>query len=368
IQSYLAVMEVTVPSSAYCGFYNKPSGPETNLQSVSDLMLQQQGQQLSAKRQYRGGPPPPHMLQPYRQQQPQFKRKFNNGLGRNNSSVVVAPQRPPVQQFHCELCDAKCTGEAMFKLHREGSKHLKKEKEKKFRELSEAKDPEVYCDICNLTLHPELMKSHRAGVKHRKAAAGALNRGGSGAKKSPTGKSALPPGIYRLDPAESAADKDKPPGGATEASSSSAADETAATADAQNGTQQQAVTVQSIEQYLSSLTKEQLIKKLLKQYQMRCSVCNADFDAFKEAELHFNSKAHRMAFQKLQRDQIRSKGFVCEVCDTAVTSQDLMEAHLKGYRHALRQHGGYIPEGHEFYAKYMKRQEAMLSYRKIRIN
>uniref|UniRef100_A0A1I8F384 C2H2-type domain-containing protein n=1 Tax=Macrostomum lignano TaxID=282301 RepID=A0A1I8F384_9PLAT len=326
-------MEVTVPSSAYCGFYNKPSGPGTNQQSVSDLMLQQQGQQISAKRQYRGGPPPPHMLQPYRQQQPQFKRKFNNGLGRNNSSVVVAPQRPPVQQFHCELCDAKCTGEAMFKLHREGSKHLKKEKEKKFRELSEAKDPEVYCDICNLTLHPELMKSHRAGVKHRKAAAGALNRGGSGAKKSPTGKSALPPGIYRLDPAKSAADKDKPPGGATEASSSSAANETAATADAQNGTQQQAISTRS-----------------------------------KRAELHFNSKAHRMAFQKLQRDQIRSKGFVCEVCDIAVTSQDLMEAHLKGYRHALRQHGGYIPEGHEFYAKYMKRQEAMLSYRKIRIN
>uniref|UniRef100_A0A1I8F2X5 C2H2-type domain-containing protein n=1 Tax=Macrostomum lignano TaxID=282301 RepID=A0A1I8F2X5_9PLAT len=265
-------MEVTVPSSAYCGFYNKPSGPETNLQSVSDLMLQQQGQQLSAKRQYRGGPPPPHMLQPYRQQQPQFKRKFNNGSG-NNSSVVVAPQRPPVQQFHCELCDAKCTGEAMFKLHREGSKHLKKEKEKKFRELSEAKDPEVYCDICNLTLHPELMKSHRAGVKHRKAAAGALNRGGSGAKKSPTGKSALPPGIYRLDPAESAADKDK-----------------------------------------------------------------------------FAAKAS------------------CAKCAIQLLLPRPNGGAPERLQHALRQHGGYIPEGHEFYAKYMKRQEAMLSYRKIRIN
>uniref|UniRef100_A0A1I8IR11 C2H2-type domain-containing protein n=1 Tax=Macrostomum lignano TaxID=282301 RepID=A0A1I8IR11_9PLAT len=307
------------------------AGPGQTSRVCPICMLQQQGQQISAKRQYRGGPPPPHMLQPYRQQQPQFKRKFNNGLGRNNSSVVVAPQRPPVQQFHCELCDAKCTGEAMFKLQQRG---FQKEKEKKFRELSEAKDPEVYCDICNLTLHPELMKSHRAGVKHRKAAAGALNRGGSGAKKSPTGKSALHLHLS-IGPSEECRDKDKPPGGATEASSSSAADETAATADAQNGTQQQAVTVQSIEQYLSSLTKEQLIKN-----------CSNNTNAL----------------------LIRSKGFVCEVCDIAVTSQDLMEAHLKGYRHALRQHGGYIPEGHEFYAKYMKRQEAMLSYRKIRIN
>uniref|UniRef100_A0A1I8ILK6 C2H2-type domain-containing protein n=1 Tax=Macrostomum lignano TaxID=282301 RepID=A0A1I8ILK6_9PLAT len=314
-------MEVTVPSSAYCGFYNKPSGPGTNQQSVSDLMLQQQGQQISAKRQYRGGPPPPHMLQPYRQQQPQFKRKFNNGLGRNNSSVVVAPQRPPVQQFHCELCDAKCTGEAMFKLHREGSKHLKKEKEKKFRELSEAKDPEVYCDICNLTLHPELMKSHRAGVKHRKAAAGALNRGGSGAKKSPTGKSALPPGIYRLDPAKSAADKDKPPGGATEASSSSAANETAATADAQNGTQQQAVTVQSIEQYLSSLTKEQLIKKLLKQYQCVAQFAMQISTRSKRPSCISILKLTGWPFKSFNATRFAAKASCCEVCDIAVTSR-----------------------------------------------
>ncbi|PAA81350.1 hypothetical protein BOX15_Mlig026513g1, partial [Macrostomum lignano] len=233
----------------------------------------------------------------------------------------------------CSLCDAKCTSEAAYQMHINGAKHAKKVRDAEFQRKKEAKHPDVYCQLCDLTLQPELMQTHLNGMKHLNALKASGDPTAAALITSKKNKVAEVKAMQSMQQKGSAKTLGPmlPPGSNVNHSAA-----------------------------LSQMPKAEIQKLLGKRHHMKCSVCDVpEFTTFSQAEHHFNSKAHRVAYQQHQQQMIKAKGKLCELCKVTVSSDELLEAHRKGYKHTLRAMNGQIPPGHEYYDKFVKHQETM---------
>lgn len=76
---------------------------------------------------------------------------------------LVCPTKPEVKTLTCDVCEKEIRGEACYKSHLAGRKHMR---------ALHPLTPEV-CDVCQTTVAPNMMAPHLASKKHTKQVAGA---------------------------------------------------------------------------------------------------------------------------------------------------------------------------------------------------
>jgi len=199
--------------------------------------------------------------------------------------------------LECKLCDVHCVTIEMYNQHMCGSKHNKKLKRQEVERLWMAKDPSVYCHVCDLTLEPALMEKHLEGAKHRSALNGKLE----GAPKKQ--KEFSTPGISSPN--------------STNGNASMAGD-------------------------------------------IACDLCSVKLKTIASANMHFNSKAHILKCVKKYFDEKKAaerngeNAFYCEICDITLNGQTTYDTHIQGYKHNYKASNGNFDPTSPFAVKSMR--------------
>lgn len=205
--------------------------------------------------------------------------------------------------LECTLCDVHCVTIEMYNQHMCGSKHNKKVKRQEVERLWLAKDPSVYCSVCDLTLEPALMEKHLEGAKHRSVLNGKSTDSQKKSKES--------------------------------APSASQASSTANSNNAFSGSD------------------------------ISCDLCSVKLKTIASANMHFNSKAHILKCVKKYFDEKKAaernveNAFFCEVCDIALNGQATYESHLQGYKHNYKVTNGNFDPSSPFAAKSLRMKEKL---------